>query len=56
MMSHSQGSHLPAKVEQIRGQLERWRRTRQKRSPIPETIWGEAAHLARECGVSAIST
>ena len=48
-------SVLPARVEQVRDQLERWRRTRQKRSPIPETIWGEAAGLARECGVSAIS-
>jgi hypothetical protein len=54
-MRHSQGSTLPAKVEQVREQLERWRRTRPKRSPIPEAIWGEAACLARECGVSVVS-
>ena len=54
-MRNSQGSILPAGVKEIRDQLERWRRTRQKRSPIPETIWGEAARLARQCGVSAIS-
>ena len=54
-MRHSQRSTLPAKVEQVREQLECWRRTRQQRSPIPEAIWGEAAGLARECGVSAIS-
>ena len=54
-MRHSQGSHLPAKIERVRDQLERWRQTRQKHSPIPEAIWGEAARLARECGVSAIS-
>jgi hypothetical protein len=54
-MRHSQRSTLPAKVEQVREQLECWRRTRQQRSPIPETIWSEAARLARECGVSVVS-
>ena len=54
-MRDSQRSVLPARVEQVRDQLECWRRTRQKRSPIPETIWGEAARLARECGVSVVS-
>lgn len=48
-------SILPAGVEGVRDQLERWRQTRPKRSPIPEAIWGEAARLARQCGVSAIS-
>ena len=54
-MKHNQGSQLPAKVEQVRDQLERWRRSRQKHSAIPEAIWSEAARQARECGVSMVS-
>jgi len=48
-------SVLPGRIEQIHDQLERWRRARQKRAPIPEAIWGEAARLARACGVSVVS-
>jgi hypothetical protein len=35
--------------------IERWRETREKRSPMPEELWAEAVKLARVFGVYAIS-
>lgn len=46
---------LPAGVEELRGRVERWRRTRKKRSPMPEELWEDAARLARVHGVSPIA-
>lgn len=44
---------LDARIEPIRLQIEHWRRTRTKRSPMPEPLWRAAVGLAREHGVYA---
>lgn len=41
------------RLEPLRRQIERWRGTRTKRSPMPESLWQGAAALAREHGVYA---
>ena len=54
-MQNSQQTIIPAQLEQIRDQLENWRQTRQKRSPIPETIWQAAAGLVAEHGLHRVT-
>ena len=39
-------------VERVRQRLERWRRTRKKRSRIPEQLWRESVEVARSYGVN----
>lgn len=48
-------TRLPdVRLEPLRQQIERWRRTRtKKRSPMPEPLWREAVGLALEHGVYA---
>jgi hypothetical protein len=41
------------RIEPLRRQIERWRRTRTKRSPMPASLWHRAVALAREHGVYA---
>lgn len=40
------------KLARLRGELERWRRRRERGDRIPEELWREAVALASECGVS----
>jgi hypothetical protein len=40
-------------VGQVSRRIEHWRRTRLKRSPMPEVLWEAAAAIARERGVYA---
>jgi hypothetical protein len=42
---------IPAGLRRVYPKLERWRRTRQGRSPLPEGLWKAAAEAAREHGV-----
>ena len=42
-------------VEQVRGRIEHWRRTRRKRTAMPEELWDEVVPLARVQGVSRIA-
>ena len=42
------------RVERVRKQIDRWRGTRKRCSPMPERLWGEASLLARELGVHRI--
>ncbi len=42
------------RVERVRGQIDRWRCTRKRRSPMPERLWDEASLLARELGVHRV--
>ncbi len=44
-----------ARLEQLRGRIEHWRRTRPKHGPMPEPLWQEAASLARGLGVCPVS-
>lgn len=43
---------IPDEVESVRRRLERWRRTRTHRSPIPEELWASAGKLAGEYGLA----
>jgi hypothetical protein len=42
---------IPVGLRRVYQKLERWRRTRQGRSPLPEGLWKAAAEAAREHGV-----
>jgi hypothetical protein len=46
---------IPAEMEKVYQQLERWRSTRRGRSPIPARLWAAAAGVAREHGVNRTS-
>ncbi len=48
-------SALPGKVEEVRGRIEHWRRTRERLTAMPEELWFEATSLARAHGVYRIS-
>jgi hypothetical protein len=43
---------LPPQMGSVRQRLERWRRNRKKRSPIPDDLWASAAELARRYGLA----
>ena len=42
-------------LSQLRRRIERWRRTRVKRSPMPAELWMAAIELARELGVYRVA-
>jgi hypothetical protein len=42
---------VPADVRRVLARIERWRRTREKRTAMPEQMWEGAAALARVHGV-----
>lgn len=42
-------------IEKLEDRIEHWRRTRKKRSPMPESLWEAAARAAREQGVYAVA-
>jgi hypothetical protein len=44
-----------SELEPVRHRLEAWRRTRQHREPIPQSIWQAMGRLARVHGLSAVS-
>ena len=46
---------LPAGVEVVRQRIEHWRRTREKRTRMPEALWEAAASVAQEHGLWAVS-
>lgn len=43
------------RIEELRERIEHWRKTRQKRSPMPADLWKEAADITRELGVYAVA-
>lgn len=45
---------VPREIAALGRRVERWRNRREKRSPMPESLWREAAHLARVHGVSPV--
>jgi len=47
-MGRTRGNGLPAEVQQLRQRIERWRRTRERRTPMPAGLWAEAVRLARD--------
>ena len=54
-MRRDRWTTLPPEVAEVRDQLESWRQTRAKRSPIPEPIWEAAAALAAEHGLHRVA-
>ena len=55
MATEGNGAQGLARLDQLRRQIERWRRTRMKRSPMPAELWTAATELARELGVSRVA-
>lgn len=49
------GKRLPPRVTAARLNIERWRRTRIHRAPMPETLWSSAVALAREYSVCSVA-
>jgi hypothetical protein len=54
-MSRGKQPKISAAVDRLRRQIERWRQTRRKRSPMPEELWQEAARLAEDHRISPIA-
>ena len=53
MSTKQQPSRLiVTQVERVRRRFEHWRRTRKKRSPIPERLWQAAVQVAGSYGVN----
>jgi hypothetical protein len=46
---------LPAEVKQLSDRIERWRRTRAKRTTMPAELWSAAIELARREGAYRIA-
>jgi len=55
MATEDSGAQGVTRLSQLRRRMERWRRTRVKRSPMPPQLWGAATELARELGVSRVA-
>jgi len=51
-MSTRRTAGLPGRLERTRRRFERWRRSRKKRTPIPDPLWAAAVEAAGEYGVS----
>ena len=50
-MSTKRRGDLPAGLEAVRRRLERWRRTHQARTRIPEPLWAAAVKMADKYGI-----
>jgi len=46
---------VSARVLRVQKRIEHWRKTREKRSPMPEPLWDAAVQLAQRDGVYSIS-
>jgi len=55
MATDGSGVQGLARLSQLRRRIERWRRTRVKRSPMPPELWSAATELARELGVYRVA-
>ncbi len=54
-MGRRSGGELPARVEGVRRQVEHWRRTRRKRTRMPEPLWQAAVDLAGVHGLHPVA-
>ncbi len=43
---------LPRRLEGVRRRIERWRRSRKVRSPIPDSLWAAAVGMAKVYGMN----
>lgn len=42
-------------IDALRARIERWRRSRPRRGPMPEALWAEAVALTEDHGLHAVS-
>ena len=56
MGSRSRGRGVPADLAGVRRRLEGWRRTREKRGRIPESLWAAAVKVAGGHGINRTAT
>jgi len=47
---------LSPEAKELKNRIERWRRTRHKRSPMPARLWDEAVSLAKVHGIYRIAS
>ena len=50
-MAREKRPAIPAGMKQARSSIERWRKTREKRTAMPEELWSAAVALAKTHGV-----
>ncbi len=50
-MAQEKRSAPPAGMKPVRNRIERWRKTREKRTAMPEELWSAAVALAKTHGV-----
>jgi hypothetical protein len=54
-MAKGKRPRLPAGVKRLRDQIERWRRTRERRTAMPAELWSEAVALAGSVGAYPVA-
>lgn len=54
-MARARHGGMRPEIKKLRDDIERWRRTRAKRSPMPKKLWATATVLARTHGVYRIA-
>ena len=54
-MNQESPSNLRPTLEDIQNQFETWRRTRQRRAPIPARLWEAAVNLSEDYSILQIS-
>lgn len=54
-MAQKQTTPIPEPITRLQRQLEEFRRTRPRRTKLPESLWDTAAELARQYGVHAVA-
>ena len=55
MATEGSGTQGLARLSQLRRRIERWRRMRVKRSPMPAELWTAATDLTRELGAYRVA-
>ncbi len=54
-MGQGRRGEVSAETNRVREDVDRWRKTRKMRSPMPEDLWAAAVALARTRGVYRVS-
>ena len=54
-MRRKRDQSLPERIEKVRDRFIRWRATREKLSPIPDTLWKSAIQLTRHYSFYQVS-
>lgn len=54
-MGKRKSEKLPPNAAKVRRRIETWRRTREKRTRMPEELWSAAVEVAQAYGVHAMS-